>query len=208
MLSNTNTWKRISYTLWAPIYDLVVTPLFNQRRQRSIQLLDLQPGERVLLVGAGTGLDLDFLPQGPAIVATDLTPAMIARLQARAQRLGLKVDARVMDGQELEFPDGSFDAAILHLIVAVIPDPVRCLREIARVLRPGGRAVILDKFVPDGARTPFVLRLLNPLTSLFGTEITRKLGPLLAGAGLQIAHEEPAGAGGLLRIVLVRKANQ
>ena len=150
MLANTNTWKRISYTLWAPIYDLIVTPLFNQRRQRSIQLLDLKPGERVLLVGAGTGLDLDFLPNGLAIVATDLTPAMIARLQTRAQRLRMTADARVMDGQALEFSNESFDAAILHLIVAVIPDPVKCLSEVARVLRPGGRAVAVGAALSGG----------------------------------------------------------
>ncbi len=193
MIANTNTWKRISYTLWAPIYDWVVTPLFNRKRRRSIELLDLGPQERVLLVGAGTGLGLAFLRVGATIVATDLTPAMIARLRTRAERLGLSVDARVMDGQALEFPDGSFDAAILHLIVAVIPDPAKCLKEVARVLRPGGRAVIFDKFVPDDARPPLVLRLLNPLTSVFGTEVTRKLGSPLAGTGLQIIHEEPAG---------------
>ncbi len=110
-----------------------------------------------------------------------------------------------MDGQALEFPDKSFDAAILHLIVAVIPDPARCLKEVARVLRPGGRAVIFDKFVPDDAQLPLVLRLLNPLTSLFGTAVTRKLGPLLKGTGLQILHQEPAGIGGLFKISLLRK---
>lgn len=205
MFSNTNTWKRISYTLWTPIYNLVVTPLFKRKRRRSLQLLAAKPGERILLVGAGTGLDLDFLPPAIDIVATDLTPAMIWRLQRRARRLGLNVEARVMDGQSLQFPDASFDAVILHLIVAVIPDPVRCLREVARVLRPGGRAVILDKFIPDHAQPPRLFRWLNPLTSLFGTEITRQLGPFLAQTDLRILHEEPAGVAGLLKIALVHK---
>jgi ubiquinone/menaquinone biosynthesis C-methylase UbiE len=205
MIWNTNAWKRINYTLWAPIYDLLASPLFNRRRRRSIHLLDLKPRERVLLVGAGTGLDLAVLPPGPTVVAIDLTPAMLSRLQRRAQRLGLNVDARVMDAHALEFPDSSFDAAILHLIVAVIPDPARCLKEVARVLRPDGRAVIFDKFAPDDARPPLALRLLNPLTSLFGTEVTRRLGPLLADAGLVVVHQESAGAAGLLTIALVRK---
>ncbi|MGE5607846.1 MAG: class I SAM-dependent methyltransferase [Bacillota bacterium] len=208
MFSKSNIWKRFSYTLWAPVYDLIVKPLFGPKRRRSIELLDLKAGERVLLVGAGTGLDLEYLPPGPVVVATDLTPAMIARLQRRAERLGMNVDARVMDGHALKFPDASFDAVILHLIVAVIPDPVKCLKEVARVLRPGGRAVIFDKFVPDDQRSPLVLRLLNPLTSLFGTEITRKLGPLLAQAGLRSVREEPAGVGGLLKIALVRKPEE
>lgn len=204
MISNTNAWKRITYTLWAPVYNLLVKPLFGQKRRRSIALLNLKPGQRVLLVGAGTGLDLDFLSPDAHIVATDLTPAMIRRLQRRAAQLGLNVDARVMDGQALDFPDASFDAVILHLIVAVIPDPARCLREAARVLRPGGRAVIFDKFVPDDQPPPLTLRLLNPLTRLFGTEITRKLGPLLTQANLHLTHQEPAG--GLLRIAVVCRA--
>ena len=205
MISNTNAWKRFSYTIWAPVYDLVISGLFERRRQRSIRLLNLKAGERVLLIGAGTGLDLDCLPGNVNIVATDLTPAMITRLKRRGQRLGLNVDARVMDGHALDLPDGSFDAVILHLIIAVIPDPVRCLKEVARVLRPGGRAVIFDKFAPDNTNPTFLLRLMNPLTSLFGTEITRRLGTILANVPLQITHQEAAGLKGLFKIVLVGK---
>ena len=202
--SNTNHWKRLSYTLWAPFYDRIAG-LLNSKRCRSVVLINLKPGERVLFVGAGTGLGLEFLPPGVLITAIDLTPAMLARLRRRASRLGLTVDARVMDGMALDFPDASFDAVILHFIVAVIPDPARCLREAARVLRPGGRIALLDKFVPDGVKPPLLLRLLNPLTSLLATEITRQLGPLLAGTGLKIVREEPAGLGGLMKHVLLMK---
>jgi phosphatidylethanolamine/phosphatidyl-N-methylethanolamine N-methyltransferase len=204
-VSAANAWKRISYTLYAPAYNLMVRP-FNRMRRRSIQHLALQPGERVLIVGAGTGLDLDYLPGGVEITAIDLTPGMLKRLRRRARRLGLRVEARLMDGQALEFAGASFDAVILHLIVAVIPDPVRCVREAARVLRPGGRAVIMDKFLPDAARTPIMMRLLNPLANCLGTNLTCKLGPILAGSGLEVVRDEPAGLAGYLRIVLARKA--
>lgn len=204
MSFNSNAWRRFSYTLWAPFYDALARA-FAPRRRRAIELLNLHVGERVLIVGAGTGLDLEMLRRDVRITATDLTPAMLQRLRARARRLGLGVEARVMDGQALDLPDASFDAVILNLIVAVIPDPVRCLRETQRVLRPGGRAVVFDKFLPDEAEPPLLFRLLNPVMSCFGTNVDRRLGPLVAQTQLRIAHQESAGFRGLYRIALLEK---
>ncbi|MFA5190525.1 MAG: methyltransferase domain-containing protein [Verrucomicrobiia bacterium] len=199
-----NFWNRVRYSSWAPFYDLIAHHT-RSMRCRSLAQLNLEPGERVLIVGAGTGLDLDLIATGPIVTATDLTPAMLERLRRRAARLGLAVDARVMDGQALEFADESFDAVILHFIVAVIPDPVRCMREAARVLRPGGRAVILDKFAPDDGPLPLWLRLLNPLASVLATHVNRRLGPLLAGSGLRVTHREPAALRGFFQIALAMK---
>jgi phosphatidylethanolamine/phosphatidyl-N-methylethanolamine N-methyltransferase len=201
---NTNEWNRVRYSLWAPVYDRVAS-LFTARRRRSVVLAAIQPGEHVLILGAGTGLDLDFVPRGAAITAIDITPAMIGRLEERARRLGLSVTAKVMDGQDLKFPDASFDVVLLHLIIAVIPDPVRCLREVVRVLRPGGRSVIFDKFIPDDAEPTFPIRLLQPVISFLGTEITRRLGPILASAGLRRVYNEAAGLNGLYQIVVCKK---
>jgi phosphatidylethanolamine/phosphatidyl-N-methylethanolamine N-methyltransferase len=77
----------------------------------------------VLIVGAGTGLDLDYVPEGVEITAIDVTPAMLRRLTRRAARTGRCVSVRVMDARHLTFPDESFDAVILHLILAVMPQP-------------------------------------------------------------------------------------
>jgi len=199
-----NNWYRFCYTLWSPFYDLLVRGFAGWRR-RSISLVGLQPGERVLIVGAGTGLDLNFIAPGPKITAIDLTAAMLRKLRKRACQQGLDVDARVMDAQAMPFDDASFDVVILHMILAVIPDPVRCAREVARVLRPGGRAVILDKFVADNRRVPLILRLVNPLLRFLGTNATRRLGPILEGTGLRILHQEPAGLRGFFKIVLLGK---
>lgn len=195
-------WNRTRYTFWAPLYDFVAR--FGRQRRRSISLLALQPGERVLLVGAGTGADLPLLPMGVEVLATDLTPAMPERARPR-MRPGIEL--RVMNGQALDLPDASFDAVILHLIVAVIPDPAACVREASRVLRPGGRIAVFDKFLPDGARPRLPRRLANAVTRTLFTDINRRLGDILAcsGAPLHIAHDEPAFLGGTFRIVLLRK---
>jgi phosphatidylethanolamine/phosphatidyl-N-methylethanolamine N-methyltransferase len=204
----TNRWRRITYTFWAPGYDFFAW-IFRRRRVRAIQLLALQPQERVLIVGAGTGLDLPLLRRDLHVTAVDLTPAMIRRLTMRAARLGLPLDARVMDAHELDYADGSFDVVLLHLILAVVPDPVKCIREVQRVLRPGGRAVVLDKFVPEGASPGFVRRLFNPVAQFFFTDMTRKLGAIIQAApALRVTHDEPAGWGGFFRIALLQKRTE
>ena len=195
-------WNRIRYTLWAPGYDLVAG--MGRQRRRSLELLAPRPGERVLLIGAGTGADLPWLPDGVEVLVTDLTPAMLARARPKL-RPGMEL--RVMDGARLELPDASFDAVVLHLILAVMPDPVACLRETARVLRPGGRAVVFDKFLRRGRRAGLARRLVGGVTGLLFSEVNRVLEDLLdeSAAPLEIVHDEPALAGDLFRIVLLRR---
>jgi phosphatidylethanolamine/phosphatidyl-N-methylethanolamine N-methyltransferase len=200
---NTLGWNRVRYTLLAPLYDWVAG--FRPQRRRSLDLLAPRPGERILVDGCGTGADLAFLPAGVEVVATDLTPAMVERTRRRARALGRTVDARVMDAQALDFADGEFDAVVLHLILAVVPDPVAAVREAARVLRPGGRVVVFDKWVPDDRDPSLVRRAANLVAGVVATEITRKLGPLVDAAGLRLEHREPAGAGGFFSIALLRK---
>ncbi len=200
---NTNAWNRVRYTALAPLYDRVAG--FRAQRRRSLELLDLQPGERVLVVGCGTGLDLEWIPRGVEVVATDLTPAMVERTRARAERLGIPVDARVMDAQAMELPDASFDAVVLHLILAVVPDPVAAIREAERVLRPGGRAVVFDKWVPDDRAPSPARRLLNLAANLVATDVTRRLGDLVRRTGLRVEHREPVGVGGFFSVARLRK---
>lgn len=200
-----NRRHRLRYTLWAPFYDRLVAS-FDHMRQRSLTLAAIEAGERVLIVGAGTGLDLAYLPSGCHVTAIDLTPSMLERLRERARRLGVEVDVHVMDGHALEFPDASFDIAVLHLILAVIPAPSQCLKEVERVLRPGGRAVVMDKFLSDERPTPFLLRLLNPFARFFGTDGTRRLGPIVSETGLRVLYEEPLGLQGYFKTALLEKS--
>jgi phosphatidylethanolamine/phosphatidyl-N-methylethanolamine N-methyltransferase len=204
MNPNTNAWNRLRYGLYAPFYDLVVRRL-NRGRQRSIELLDLRPGERVLIVGCGTGLDFDFLPPGLHVTAGDLAPAMVRKARARAAALGLDADVREMDAHALDLPDGHFDAVLLHLILAVVPDPHAAIREAARVLRPGGRVGVFDKFLPDGARPSPLRRAAAFVANAVATDLNRQLGPLLAEGGLVLERREPALLGGLFEAALARK---
>jgi ubiquinone/menaquinone biosynthesis C-methylase UbiE len=199
-------WNRLRYTIWAPFYDALVAAVgFGPSRRRSIELLRLRPGHRVLIVGAGTGLDLEFLPPDLELTAVDVTPAMLTRLERRATQTDRVMTVRTMDARELAFADESFDAVIMHLILAVMPQPERGLREAARVLKAGGRIAVFDKFVRDDERVSARRRMLNIVAKPLFSDMTRRLGPLLPGTGLTIEHDEPTAFGGMYRIVTLQK---
>jgi ubiquinone/menaquinone biosynthesis C-methylase UbiE len=204
MNPNTNAWNRIRYGVYAPFYDAAGRRLARGRRM-SIEMMDLRRGERVLIVGCGTGLDFEFLPPGLRIVAGDLSPGMVSRARKRARALGLDADVRVMDAHGLDFPDQSFDAVVLHLILAVVPDPHAAIREAARVLRPGGRVGVFDKFLRDGGRPSLVRRAAGAVVNVLATDVNRQLGPLLDVAGLVLERREPALLGDLFVAALARK---
>jgi ubiquinone/menaquinone biosynthesis C-methylase UbiE len=198
-----STWDRIRYTLYAPVYDPVVRRL-DAGRRRSLALAALRPGERVLIPGCGTGLDFEHLPDGVRVVAGDVAPGMVRAARARAESLGLDAEVGALDAHRLDLPDGSVDAVLLHLLLAVVPDPEAAIREAARVLRPGGRVAVFDKFLPDGARPSLRRRAASAVARVVATDLTRQLGPLLDGAGLVLERREPALFGGLFEVALAR----
>ncbi|WP_299754518.1 class I SAM-dependent methyltransferase [uncultured Pontibacter sp.] len=202
---NTNTWNRLRYTMYLPIYDFVADRIFRKYRQRSVQLLGAKPDDAILILGAGTGLDLPYLKGCTNLTAIDITPGMIRKLVRRADKLQVPVDAQVMNGQQLTFADASFDAVILHLILAVIPDPVACIKEVERVLKPGGTAMVFDKFLPDGQKPSLLRRAFNQVASTLFSDINRSIGNIISHTSLQQELNETAALGGTFRIVRLRK---
>lgn len=107
MSINTNAWNRLRYDLYAPFYDAVVSRPFAGPRKQSIEALGLSGGERVLVVGCGTGLDFAYLPRGVRLTAGDISTAMVNRAMARAKELGFsEADVRPLDAHRLGLPNG------------------------------------------------------------------------------------------------------
>ena len=202
-------WNRLRYTVWAPAYDVIARAAgFDTARRVSIEQLRLGSGDRVLIVGAGTGLDLDFLPSNVDVTAIDVTPAMLKHLARRAAGTGQSVTARIMDARQLAFPDSSFDAVVMHLILAVMPEPERGLREAVRVLKPGGRIAVFDKFLRDEEDPSLKRQLLNAIAKPLFSDLNRRLGPLIAGTRLVIEQDEPVAFGGTYRVVTLVKPGE
>ncbi len=196
---------RYSYTLFAPVYDAFVAPFTARARRDSLLRLREGPHAEVLLVGIGSGLDLPLLPRGPRYTGLDLTPAMLARARRKAATLDLDLRLDQGDARRLPYDDAAFDVVVLHLILAVTPHPGRVLAEAARVLRRGGRVLILDKFLRPGQKAP-LRRLISPLLGLLATRADVVFEETLAQApGLEVASDRPALAGGWFRRIELRK---
>lgn len=185
----TNHWNRVRYRLYAPIYDVVARPL-DRGRQRAIERLDPDQDDRILIVGCGPGMDLDYLPDESTVVAIDLTPTMVRRTRNRAATLDQTVTGGIADAQTLPFADDSFDAIILHLVLSVVPNPQAVVAEAARVLAPGGRVSVYDKFSPANDEPSRIRQLVNPLARFLFADLNRPLEPMFADTSLTFEQRE------------------
>lgn len=195
---------RHSYSLLAHIYDPLVARASEPMRKRSLERLGDVLGKRVLLAGVGTGLDIPLLPSGGKYTGLDITPAMLRYAERRIRH---HQDITLQQGDVMAMPFGNneFDAVVMHLILAVVPDPERALREAARVTKPGGRVLILDKFLRPGQSAP-LRRLLNVFLRHIATRTDVVFEHLLPSApSLRVLQDEPAIPGGWFRYIELQK---
>ena len=198
-----NTMLRRSYSLIAPIYDLVVSAALRGARTRSLSALPADAAGKVLLSGIGTGLDLPLLPKLHHYTALDFNAAMLER--ARPRGADLQVEWVLGDSMALPFSDAQFDHVVLHLILAVVPQPAQCLSEAARVLKPGGTIIVLDKFLRP-QQTALLRRALNPLSRRIATRMDVVFEEVLSAVPqLQKVSDMPLLAGGWFRGIVLQK---
>jgi len=158
---------------------------------------------QILISGAGTGLDFPHLPSGNEYTALDLTAAMLERAKPRMQ--GLQMQVVRGDTMALPFVAHSFDYVVLHLILAVVPQPQKCLAEAARVLKPGGRILLLDKFLRRGQQA-WLRRCLSPLAGRLATRLDVVFEDVLETVPeLRVLSDQPALARGWFRLIELQR---
>lgn len=138
----------------AGAYDSAISRFTRLYADEAVRLAGIWPGHEVLDVAAGTGAATFVAAEaGASVTATDFSPEMIRRLRSNLAALGLdSVTAEVMDGQALDFPDDRFDSTLSVFGLIFFPDRAAGFRELHRVLKPGGRAVVAGWAGPE--RTP------------------------------------------------------
>ena len=188
-------------------YDATLGFWSREVRSRAARVLNLREDERLLIVGVGTGMELEHLPAWTRGVGVDLSAGMLERARRRRSELGMDgLDLAVMDARTLDFPDGTFEAVYLPLILTVVEDGPRVLAEAARVTAPGGRLVIADRFWPEDRSRPAVARAASWVLGHFAMRFDHRLSEILAGApGLEIENHDRVAPGAFFHLVTLRK---
>ena len=189
----------------APSYDKQIAFFEKIQFGGGREWLGARARGRVLEVAIGTGLNLPHYPADATVTGIELSPAMLAIAKQRAADLGRDVDLHTGDAEHLPFGEAAFDTVVCALSLCTIPDPQGAIGEMARVLVPGGRLLLLDHV---GSTWPPIYAaqwLLERLTiRAAGEHFTRRQLPLVRAAGFDIVEVERLKAGTVER-VLARK---
>ncbi|AEH24555.1 ubiquinone/menaquinone biosynthesis methyltransferase; (ubiE) [Pyrococcus yayanosii CH1] len=165
------------YDRFSKIYDIFEIPMetwaFSKYRQKALSLVK----GKVLEIGVGTGKNLPYYPAGVEVIGIDISKGMLERAERRRRKLGLdNVKLLLMDVQNLEFEDNTFDTILSTFVFCTVPDPLKGLREAYRVLKPGGKAIFLEHMKSESRLLNIPLYLIDPRTkALVGTSMVGKL---------------------------------
>ncbi len=191
-----------AYARWAPIYDAVFGQVMEGARRTAVAAVPAD-ATRVLEVGVGTGISLPDYAASTRVVGIDLSPDMLERARRRVveQRLQNVEAIHEMDAARLAFPESAFDAAMAMYVMTVVPDPARVMAEMRRVVKPGGRILVVSHFAADAGPRRHVGRLIRPLSRLLGWNTTISAATLGALPGTRLLSDTAAGLGGFYRLL-------
>jgi phosphatidylethanolamine/phosphatidyl-N-methylethanolamine N-methyltransferase len=183
-----------AYARWAPTYDKWFGALTTRARRTGVAEINKLPPARVLELGVGTGISLPDYDPKHRIVGIDLSRDMldIARKRVADRKLDQVESLQEMDAGNLAFEDGSFDAATAMFVVSVVPDPDRVLAEMVRVVRPGGRVVLVNHFSVDKGPRAWVERWMSRFSAKLGWRPTFPIELMLDRPGLTLVERRSA----------------
>ena len=174
------------YDKIAKVYDLTFGPTLHPGRLIALERMGIKPGDKILEVGVGTGINVSLYPRHCHVTGIDFSALMLEKARERVVKKGVtNVRLKEMDAANLTFADDSFDIVYAPYVISVVSDPVRVVNEMRRVCRPGGKIVILNHF---RSRTPVVARVeraISPFTVHIGFKADLDLPGFLAQSDLK-----------------------
>jgi len=201
-----------TYRLFSGSYDIVFGPVFHPGRKDAVRIANDRPGQRILEVGVGTGLSLPHFRRDSRVTGIDVSAEMLEKARRRAKRLQLAhvEGLHVMDAENLEFADSSFDAVLALYVASVVPSPARLAAEMRRVCIPGGTIVVVNHFTSDNLVLRFMEKRVARLARHIGFHADFPFEAFSRDSGLSIREVRPSNLFGywkLLRCVNEKPAS-
>jgi phosphatidylethanolamine/phosphatidyl-N-methylethanolamine N-methyltransferase len=190
-----NAVQRV-YRRYAPAYDFYFGVMFQPGREEIVARMDCRPGDRILEVGVGTGLSLSLYPPHVEVTGIDLSREMLVRARARRrrQRLYQVAALRLMDAEQMQFADNSFDKVVAMYVVSVTPHPERMTAEMSRVCKPGGQLFIVNHFQHPNSLVSGIERLVSPFSRVMGFRPDYSLEHFIRETRLDVEMRIPVNA--------------
>ncbi|AKL93989.1 phosphatidylethanolamine N-methyltransferase PmtA [Clostridium aceticum] len=166
---------RKRYNRVAKIYDLLEGPMEKMALGRWRKPIFESLKGKVLEIGVGTGKNIEYYHDDIEVTAIDFSPNMLKKAGEKVQKLGAKVELKEMDAQKMDLPDNSFDYVVATCVFCSIPDPIKGFKEVKRVLKPGGKVILIEHVRSEKKVVGLLMDLMNPLTvNLYGANINRR----------------------------------
>lgn len=162
-------------------------------------------GKNILEAGVGTGKNFPYYPEDCTITAIDFSSGMLARAEQKKRQKKLSVDLQIQDVQALDFPDNSFDTVLATFLFCSVPLPVKGLKELQRVCKPGGQILLLEHVLSDNPILAALMNSLNPLmVRLVGANINRRTVKSVRSIGLSSVHVDSVSTG-IVKLIAAKK---
>ncbi len=202
-----NIIKQLSFNTFIPyFYPAIMMPLKNWRK-KAIGMLSFNSGEKVLIPGVGSGHDLPYLPKDVKIVGIDISDVMISIAESKLRMFSNMEDIAltIMDAENLEFPDNTFDKAILGLFLTCVFDPRKAFAEVVRVVKNDGEILVYDHLIRKKMWSSHILEYMDTIMKYNFCSIIRSFDDIIEGQPVRVIHNIPGDPLGFVKGFLLRK---